>query len=1489
MWAQGCSYGIFNTFPSASKFSVEFGATEVVNNWDVQIVETRDEAPALAVLEAQEKLLSSGSNKRTVGKATCQIGALLAEGVPKDEAATALAIAAEEEAKEKKAVDSQRSSELLDAILANDNDLDLFKAFPEFVPPDQAGMTTLHCEKEEDATSATTLLLEMIAPLSSEANERPGGDMFIAQSLGEGLLDGVDRAPRQAKSKSGPKTAANPFSEYESLTAFIQDDFGEQTCDKEWDEEIERGAGFVTEQQDMTRKGFEADHAGAFPSSGSFAPQTEWKLEVVPSDDKEAQSENNDENDADIDALLSIPLLHTETKDPSSSSSAMTSGATSRRHASTTPLSLDEFESLRPRMAMQFPFELDMFQKQAIMRLERRECVFVAAHTSAGKTVVAEYAIALAQRHKSRCIYTSPIKALSNQKYRDFKERFDDVGILTGDVSVNPDASCLIMTTEILRSMLYRGADAIRDIEWVIFDEVHYVNDSERGVVWEEVIIMLPDRINLIFLSATSPNTVDFSDWIGRTKRRKVHITATNKRPVPLQHFLYHEEEVYKLRHGDGPFESNGVVAAVKRVREKAKAKEKTSENKRMQAQRQNEKAHNAAVARGGRATPGRGSCGRGGGRGTSAVAVRRPGDIGGSQSQWVALLNLLKTGGREAHRGRAQVDFGVGFGKGFQSAAARTERETMVPYENLPANLRAVTTREEYEDVRGDDDEEEVGRDGLLPLVIFSFSKRKCEEVADFFRNQELLSAREKAGVARVVALALVRLTPVDRRLPQVRRMVEMLKRGIGVHHGGLLPLMKEMVEVLFSRGIVKVLLATETFAMGVNMPARSVIFNGYRKHDGTTFRDLLPGEYTQMAGRAGRRGLDALGTVLVVSWGDVPKEAELKRLLTGRPTRLSSQFRLTYNMILNLLRVNGLSVEDMIQRSFSEFHTQRSISTTQLIPKLRRCDAAATKAHTRCVRACEESGFANGDVEALRIYVDEVVRARETCRQQMVYLRERARASDLRTLLCQGRRVLVLLDEIACPVPAILLSEPVATLAPDQGSKFGVDATEVTVDGASAKVASVRAMHAWALFLIPAGVEISTAATAAAAATAINGSTSSASAEEGGKMSSKTVRKGDIPVDSEHAPPTWEERYGPIHQASSSENDNEGEEVDIRGSRFWVRRVSLADVVFIGNECSPGPGDCTVKGNSDDHDGDDTGNRMLRFGHIQLSPCVLALLDSGIGDHLVNAARQLRITDFDFTCRQIALAETWNLVNATSADHHMQVPDGSLFALAYKEWRLRRKIRYIRFYISSENTALFTEFQMRLSVLWHLGYVEGEAGAPVASLKGRVTSEINSADELLTSECILGNLFEPLNPPEAVAMLSAFVFQEKSDDYSELPPRMEVCRAQMLAVQKNLLDLQEALGVDGGAVADPRSRLNFGLAAVTYEWARGKPFNDIAAMTMCAEGTIVRTITRLDELCKDVRNAARVMGNAHLYRKMEAASQCIKRDIVFAASLYI
>merc|ERR550514_939057 len=212
-----------------------------------------------------------------------------------------------------------------------------------------------------------------------------------------------------------------------------------------------------------------------------------------------------------------------------------------------------------------FEYKLDGFQARANECVERGESVMVSAHTSAGKTTVAEYAIAKALRDNQRIIYTSPIKALSNQKYRDLADDFKDVGLMTGDVTINPNASVMIMTTEILRSMLYRGSELCREMAWVVFDEVHYMRDRERGVVWEEVIILLPDHVKMVFLSATIPNATEFAEWICRVKHQPCNVVYTDYRPVPLQHYVYPAggEGVYLIMDEKGTFKEDNFQRAV--------------------------------------------------------------------------------------------------------------------------------------------------------------------------------------------------------------------------------------------------------------------------------------------------------------------------------------------------------------------------------------------------------------------------------------------------------------------------------------------------------------------------------------------------------------------------------------------------------------------------------------------------------------------------------------------------------------------------------------------------------------------------------------------------------------------------------------------------------------------------------------------------------------------------------------------------------------
>ncbi|XP_039953042.1 helicase SKI2W [Bactrocera tryoni] len=491
---------------------------------------------------------------------------------------------------------------------------------------------------------------------------------------------------------------------------------------------------------------------------------------------------------------------------------------------------ITDFKKKIPCPAMTYPFELDVFQKQAILKLEERQYVFVAAHTSAGKTVVAEYAIALSQRDLTRTIYTSPIKALSNQKYRDFKKTFKDVGLITGDLQIDPTASCLIMTTEILRSMLYCGSEITRDLEYVIFDEVHYINNPERGHVWEEVIILLPDHVNIIMLSATVPNTMELADWVGSTKKRKVFVISTLKRPVPLKHYIYtgcggkSKDDIFLLVDGNGKFMQENYVKAVERKKD-MQAKSKGGQSMRPPK---------------------------------NFVSAKQ------DQNMWIGLIDFLK-------------------------------------------------------------------RNNKMPVVAFTLSRNRCDINLQALQSVDLNTAREKGSVQKFFQQCLQKLKPPDRQLPQVLSMKDSLERGIGVHHSGILPILKEIVEMLFQSGLVKLLFATETFAMGVNMPARTVIFDSHRKYDGLEVRNLKPGEYIQMAGRAGRRGHDENGTVILLCKSQVPPSMDLRSMILGQPEKLQSQFILRYAVILTCLRIESIKVEDIIQFSFKEFNQKLQLPMQQ------------------------------------------------------------------------------------------------------------------------------------------------------------------------------------------------------------------------------------------------------------------------------------------------------------------------------------------------------------------------------------------------------------------------------------------------------------------------------------------------------------------------------------------------------------------------------
>mmetsp|Transcript_13364 Transcript_13364/g.22730 ORF Transcript_13364/g.22730 Transcript_13364/m.22730 type:complete len:1110 (+) Transcript_13364:480-3809(+) len=514
---------------------------------------------------------------------------------------------------------------------------------------------------------------------------------------------------------------------------------------------------------------------------------------------------------------------------------------------------LEDFDVVLPEAnrAMTFPFELDVFQKRAILRLEQGDCVFIAAHTSAGKTVVAEYAIALSFKNMTKTIFTAPIKALSNQKFKDFKHKFEDVGITTGDVTINRDATCVIMTTEILRDITYKDVEFLKDVEWVIFDEVHYVNDAERGSVWEEVIVKLPDHIGIVMLSATFSNYFEFADWVGRTKNKRVYVQQTLKRPVPLEHHFIHQQNLSLVKLGEAPLNQQAVSTALA----------KYQQHRRAEMQQKNNKGGN----------PGKNI------------------DIKAKQE-------LAK---------KAGIDKQIAKGMGKEGGQGpNSQRKGASKYEHFFKNMKKVKAM------------------NLLPCIVFFFSRAAVEELAfEADVEMDFIGDRERKEIKQFKKKALGRLEGTDRELPQVKKLEKLLEKGIGFHHAGMIPLLKEVVEILFTEGLLKVVFATSTFAIGLNMPARSVIFTQTMKFNkearGQVPLDSM--EYLQMAGRAGRRGQDDKGISLICldhNFGFVPKLPDFEKMFSVDSKDVASQLKVTYKTNLN--NCEGHDINALISSSF-------------------------------------------------------------------------------------------------------------------------------------------------------------------------------------------------------------------------------------------------------------------------------------------------------------------------------------------------------------------------------------------------------------------------------------------------------------------------------------------------------------------------------------------------------------------------------------------
>lgn len=497
-----------------------------------------------------------------------------------------------------------------------------------------------------------------------------------------------------------------------------------------------------------------------------------------------------------------------------------------------TPTSQSHFEKFRADTG----FTLDDFQVEACRAVEEDRGVLVCAPTGSGKTVVGEFAVSLALSRGTKCFYTTPIKALSNQKYHDLVAAHGEaaVGLLTGDVSINPSAEVVVMTTEVLRNMIYAASPQLDRLSHVVMDEIHYLADRDRGAVWEEVILNLDDSVSVIGLSATVSNSEEFGQWLG-TVRGDTAVVVSEHRPVPLSQYMMVGRKVFPL------FEP-GTDGKVNRDLEHA--------------------------------------------------------------------IERIEAG--RAEEGRSDYEQGRGFRA--RSGGRRSGRQR-------PADRTKPVGRPEVVSAL-------LGRD-MLPAIVFIFSRAGCDgALFQCLRSRkELTTPEERDRIAEIVDAGVEGIPEEDLQVLNYRQVRTAWLRGFAAHHAGLLPAFKHIVEELFVQGLVKVVFATETLALGINMPARTVVLEKLVKFNGEAHVDLTPGQYTQLTGRAGRRGIDHIGNA-VVQWAPAMDPREVAGLASTRTYPLVSPFTPGYNMAINMLKMNGFDNSiRLVEQSFAQFQTNRSV----------------------------------------------------------------------------------------------------------------------------------------------------------------------------------------------------------------------------------------------------------------------------------------------------------------------------------------------------------------------------------------------------------------------------------------------------------------------------------------------------------------------------------------------------------------------------------
>ena len=1049
--------------------------------------------------------------------------------------------------------------------------------------------------------------------------------------------------------------------------------------------------------------------------------------------------------------------------------------------------------------AIRYPFELDVFQKRSIIRLEQNQSVLVCAHTSSGKTVVAEYGIALGAKHSKRVIYTSPIKALSNQKYMDFKKRFDNVGILTGDVSINPDAQCLIMTTEILQGYLYKNHGILSQLEWIIFDEIHYINDPERGHVWEEILILLPPGINLIMLSATIPNYFEFAKWVGNIKKSMIYIEITLKRIVPLQHQIYIDSQnIFEIKGTDGKVYENKVREAMRYIKYMNSDDFKKINQKNSKNIKANEKQ----------------------------------------------IRNTIQ------HYMKEKQKY---FNKQNNSNSNNNQPE--------PNGLRISKMHHKIFEII-----DFLEKNSFCPAVIFVFSIKKITEYTRMLTVKNLLSEQEKNKVIKFFNEVITsKISLEDQEIPQIKETLEILKSGIGLHHAGLLPILKEIIEILYSQGLIKVLFATTSFSIGLNMPTRTVVFTEvYKFNNEIKAKEILPSsDYLQMCGRAGRRGKDLKGNVFIIMTDQTSKdqENEIINMIKDEGTDVKSKFRLSYKTILSFSSRDKKGIQDFVQHSFLE--SEKSFLIPEKIKELTKLKNEFEKIKFKC----------KFDINAINKARKEILEQT----QIIHFIPEDKKNSNENKKEEKDQYIMPDIEDSPCKEYCMLTSQY------NECNKkiFTEDNFAKKIyklkTGVILKVKEKKEYHK----KINKGNYVMLIHAYSPNSEFIYrgkfwclGVTDYKKIEENFEIQDYEEDDDDIIFNGFEAKESEKEFDKKIFE----------EENEYKGFKYYYKMYDIEDIINIYDT----PYIKVKKESIIKHED------KFYFNHKKsFEKKILRELYFQIKDYFIEKNNIPNKLNYDYSkyittlTQKNALIQRKKIKDAAKNCICCKCP---LFKKDinnyYKYKELKKKIDEINKEISPERMANYEEFIKRKNILKKLGYINETNN--ILTPKGKAAREISTTDCVIISEILLSDILQNLKDDELVAFLSCFA-TNKSQVETKIPETNDnLNRAfqKFLEIYEDIIKKEK----ENNFVENIYNRRFVPEAVQAIQsWMNGDSFGEICKMTELEEGKLYNLISRIYLFLEELVNFYSSLGIVKEGQRLENIKNSVLRGIMGVQSLYL